>query len=179
VKHVASVASFFLSRIDSLVDPMIEKFIKPEGKKPEIAKKVHGQIAITSAKMAYQIYNEIFGSDRFMKLADKGARVQRLLWASTSTKNPDYSDVKYIDSIIGPETINTVPPETIDGYRDHGNPKSRLDQDVKEANWIMERLPELGISIDKVTQQLEDEGVKKFNEPFDKLMEALIKKSSK
>ena len=94
VKHVASVASFFLSRIDSLVDPMIEKFIKPDGKKPEIAKKVHGQIAITSAKIAYQIYKEIFGSDKFKKLADKGARVQRLLWASTSTKNPDYSDIK-------------------------------------------------------------------------------------
>ena len=179
VKHVASVASFFLSRIDSLVDPMIEKFIKPDGKKPEIAKKVHGQVAIASAKIAYQIYKEIFGSDRFKKLADKGACVQRLLWASTSTKNPDYSDIKYIDSLIGPDTINTVPPETIDAYRDHGDPKLRLDQDVEEANWIMERLPELGISIDKVTQQLEDEGVKKFNEPFDKLMEALIKKSSK
>ena len=179
VKHVASVASFFLSRIDSLVDPMIEKFIKPEGKKPEIAKKVHGQIAITSAKIAYQIYKDIFGSDRFKKLADKGARVQRLLWASTSTKNPDYSDIKYIDSLIGPDTINTVPPETIDAYRDHGNPKSSLEKDVKEAGWIMERLPELGINIDKVTQQLEDECVKKFNEPFDKLMEALTKKSSK
>ena len=179
VKHVASVASFFLSRIDSLVDPMIEKFIKPDGKKSEIAKKVHGQVAIASAKMAYQIYNEIFCSDRFKKLADKGARVQRLLWASTSTKNPDYSDVKYIDELIGPDTINTVPPETIDAYRDHGKPKSSLEQDVKEAKWIMAQLPELGISIDKVTQQLEDEGVKKFNEPFDKLMEALTKKSSK
>ena len=179
VKHVTSVASFFLSRIDSLVDPMIEKFIKPDGKKPEIAKKVHGQIAITSAKIAYQIYKDIFGSDRFKKLADKGARVQRLLWASTSTKNPDYSDIKYIDSLIGPDTINTVPPETIDAYRDHGDPKLRLDQDVEEANWIMERLPELGINIDKVAQQLEDEGVRKFNEPFDKLMEALTKKSSK
>jgi transaldolase len=178
VNHIASVASFFLSRIDSLVDPMIEKFIKPDGKKPEIAKKVHGQIAITSAKIAYQIYKDIFGSDRFKKLADKGARVQRLLWASTSTKNPDYSDIKYIDSLIGPDTINTVPPETIDTYRDHGDPISRLEQNVEEANWIMERLPELGISIDKVTQQLVDEGVKKFNEPFDKLMEALIKKSS-
>jgi transaldolase len=179
VKHVASVASFFLSRIDSLVDPMIEKFIKPDGKKPEIVKKVHGQIAIAGAKIAYQIYKDIFGSDRFKKLADKGACVQRLLWASTSTKNPDYSDIKYIDSLIGPDTINTVPPETIDAYRDHGDPKLRLDQDVEEANWIMERLPELGISIDKVTQQLEDEGVRKFNEPFDKLMEALVKKSSK
>ncbi len=111
------------------------------------------------------------------RLADEGARVQRLLWASTSSKNPDYSDVKYIEAIIGPDTINTVPPATIDAYRDHGDPKSRLEQDIEEADWILQRLPELGINIDKVTQQLEDEGVGKFNEPFDKLMKALTKKS--
>lgn len=179
VKHIASVASFFLSRIDTLVDPLVEKFIEPVGEKTEIAKKVRGQVAISSAKAAYQIYKEIFGSNRFKKLADKGARAQRLLWASTSTKNPDYNDVKYIEQIIGPDTVNTVPPETIEAYRDHGDPKLRLEQDVEEASWIMARLPEFGIGIDKVTQQLEDEGVKKFDEPFDKLMEALTKKSSK
>jgi transaldolase len=179
VKHIASVASFFLSRIDTMVDPLVEKFLKPVGKKTEIAKKVHGQVAISSAKAAYQIYKEIFGSNRFKKLADKGACVQRLLWASTSTKNPDYSDIKYIEQLIGLDTVNTVPPETIDAYRDHGDPKLRLEQDVDEANWIMARLPELGIDIDKVTQQLEDEGVKKFDEPFDRLMESLAKKSSK
>jgi len=178
VKHIASVASFFLSRIDTLVDPLIEKFLELGDKKAEIAKKAHGQVAIASAKAAYQIYKEIFGSNRFKKLADKDARVQRLLWASTSTKNPDYSDVKYIEQIIGPDTVNTVPLETIDDYRDHGDPKLRLEQGIDEANWIIARLPELGISIDKVTQQLEDEGVKKFNEPFDKLMEAITKKSS-
>jgi transaldolase len=177
LKHVASVASFFLSRIDTLVDPLVEKVLSP-GRKTEIAKKVHGQVAITSAKVAYQIFKEIFGSNRFKQLADNGARVQRLLWASTSTKNPDYSDVKYIESIIGLDTVNTVPLETIDAYRDHGDPKLRLEQDLKEANWIMARLPELGISIDKVTQKLEEEGVKKFDEPFDKLMETLAKKSS-
>ena len=178
VRHIASVASFFLSRIDTLVDPLVEKFFDSGGKKTEIARKVRGQVAISSAKAAYQIYKEIFGSNRFKKLADKGARVQRLLWASTSTKNPDYSDVKYIEPLIGPDTVNTVPLETIDAYRDHGDPKSSLEQDVKEANWIMARLPELRISIDKVTGQLEDEGVRKFVEPFDKLMETLIKKSS-
>ena len=178
LKHIASVASFFVSRIDTLVDSMLEKLIVQGGPKTDIAKKVHGQVAIASAKMAYQIYKEIFGNNRFKKLADNGARVQRLLWASTGTKNPDYSDVKYIESLIGPDTVNTVPLETIDAYRDHGDPKSRLEQDVKEANWVMARLPELGISIDKVTEQLEDEGVRKFNEPFDKLMEALTKKSS-
>ena len=173
VKQIASVASFFLSRIDSLVDPLVEEFLESKGEKTEIAKKVHGQVAISSAKVAYQIYKDIFGSNRFKKLADKGARVQRLLWASTSTKNPDFSDVKYIETLIGPDTVNTVPLETINAYRDHGDPKPLLEQDVKEANWIMARLPELGIFIDKVTGQLEDEGVKKFNEPFDKLMETL------
>jgi transaldolase len=136
-------------------------------------------VAIASAKMAYQIYKEIFGADRFGKLAARGARVQRVLWASTGTKNPDYSDVKYIESLIGPDTVNTVPLETIDAYRDHGDPKPRLEQDVEEANWVMAQLPELGVSIDKVTQQLEDEGVRKFDEPFDKLMETLAKTSSR
>ncbi len=178
MKHIASVASFFLSRIDTLLDPLVEKFLEPGGKKREIAKKVCGQVAISSAKAAYQIFKEIFGSNRFKKLADKGARVQRLLWASTSTKNPDYSDIKYIEQIIGPDTVNTVMLETINAYRDHGDPKLRLEQDVKEANWIMARLPELGININKATQQLEDEGVEKFDKPFDKLMETLIKKSS-
>jgi transaldolase len=178
VKHIASVASFFLSRIDALVDPLVEKFLEPDSKKTEIAKNVHGQVAVSSAKAAYQIYKEIFGSDRFKKLADKGARPQRLLWASTSTKNPDYSDIKYIESIIGPETVNTIPLETLNAYRDHGEPKLTLEEDVKEAEWVMEQLPELGINIDTMTQQLVDEGVRKFNEPFDKLMATLTKKSS-
>ena len=177
VKQLASVASFFLSRIDTLVDSLLEKPIARGGKEADLAKKVRGQVAVASAKMAYQMYEEIFAGVRFKKLAAQGARVQRLLWASTSTKNPDYSDVKYIDSLIGPNTVNTVPLETIDAYRDHGDPKSRLEQDPKEADWIMAQLPALGISIDKVTQQLEDEGVEKFNKPFDKLMEILTKKS--
>jgi transaldolase len=177
VKQLASVASFFLSRIDTLVDSLLEKPIAQGGKEADLAKKVRGQVAVASAKMAYQMYEEIFAGVRFKKLAAQGARVQRLLWASTSTKNPDYSDVKYIDSLIGPNTVNTVPLETIDAYRDHGDPKSRLEQDPKEADWIMAQLPALGISIDKVTQQLEDEGVEKFNKPFDKLMEILTKKS--
>jgi len=127
--------------------------------------------------MAYQIYKEMFGSDRFKKLAAQGARVQRLLWASTSTKNPDYSDVKYVEALIGPDTVNTAPLETLDAYRDHGEPKARLEQDVKQARWVLERLPELGISIDNVTRQLEDEGVEKFNQSFDKLMETLTQRS--
>jgi transaldolase len=179
VKHIASVASFFLSRIDSLVDPLLDKLIAEGGKDADLAKQARGQVAIASAKTAYQIYKEIFGSERFRKLVDKGARDQRLLWASTSAKNPDYSDVKYVEALIGPDTVNTAPLETIDAYRDHGEPKTRLEQDVKEARRVLERLAELGISIDKVTQQLEDEGVEKFNKPFDKLMETLEQRSSR
>jgi transaldolase len=177
INHIASVASFFLSRIDTLVDPLIEKYIKPDNEKTEIAKKVSGQVAISSAKAAYQIYKEIFGSDRFKLLANMGARAQRLLWASTGTKNPEYSDVKYLEPIIGPDTVNTVPVKTIDAYRDHGDPKSSLELNVKQADWIISHLPELGISIDNIARQLEGEGVKKFEEPFDKLMETITKKS--
>ncbi len=177
VNHVVSVASFFLSRIDGLVDPLLEKLAAQGGEKAELAKKVQGQVAISSAKVAYQIYKEIFGHDRFKRLAGNGARVQRLLWASTSNKNPDYSDVKYIEDLIGPNTISTVPFETLDAYRDHGDPKARLEQDLTKANWILARLPELDISIDEVTRQLEDEGVEKFNQQFDKLMKTLAQKS--
>ena len=177
VKHLASVASFFVSRIDALVDPLLEKLIAQGSKEVDLARRARGQVAIASAKMAYQIYKDIFGSDRFRRLAARGARAQRLLWASTSTKNPDYSDVKYVEALIGPDTVDTAPLETLDAYRDHGEPEARLEQGVEEARRVLERLPELGIDIDKVTRQLEDEGVEKFNKPFDKLMEALTQKS--
>ena len=177
VRHVASVASFFVSRIDALVDPLLDQPIAQGDKEAELAKHMRGQVAIASAKMAYQIYKEIFGSDRFRKLAARGARAQRLLWASTSTKNLEYSDVKYVEALIGPDTVNTAPLETLNAYRDHGEPKTRLEQDVKQARWVLGRLTDFGISIDKVTQQLEDEGVEKFNKPFDQLMAALAQRS--
>jgi len=177
VQHVASVASFFVSRIDALLDPLLEKLVAQGGKEADVAKRARGQVAIASAKMAYQIYKEIFGGDRFRKLAAQGACVQRPLWASTGTKNPSYSDVKYIEALIGPDTVNTAPMETLDAYRDHGEPKARLEQDVNQARWVLERLPELGIGIDHATRQLEDEGVEKFNQPFDKLMETLAQRS--
>jgi transaldolase len=179
LKHLASVASFFVSRIDALVDPLLEILIAQGCKESDLARKAHGQIAIASAKMAYQIYKEIFAGDRFTKLATKGARVQRLLWASTGAKNPDYSDVKYVEALIGPDTVNTVPLETLNAYRDHGEPKNRLEHDVKEAHWLLEQLPELGISIDNVTRQLEEEGVEKFIKPFDKLMETVAQRSAR
>jgi transaldolase len=179
IDNITSVASFFLSRIDTLVDPLLEKIIESNNKKNEIAKEALGEVAISSARLAYQIYKEIFESKRFKKLEEKGARAQRLLWASTSNKNPNYSDIKYIEALIGPNTVNTVPPQTIEAYRDHGKPKSRIELELKKANRVLKNLPELGIDIDKVTQQLEDEGIGKFNEPFDRLMESLVKKSQK
>jgi transaldolase/glucose-6-phosphate isomerase len=175
LKHVASVASFFLSRIDVLVDPMLEDHMDEDDPKAELASTLHGQIAIASAKLAYQIFEDIFGTERFRKLAAQGARPQRLLWASTSTKNPAYSDVKYVDALIGPETVNTVPLETLNAYRDHGNPAPRLQQDGEEALQMLQQLPEFGIDLDQVTQQLEEEGVRKFIEPFDRLMDTLEK----
>ncbi|MFA5329774.1 MAG: transaldolase [Prolixibacteraceae bacterium] len=178
IDQISSVASFFLSRIDTLIDPQLEKIMEAEGIKSEMAKEAHGEVAISSARLAYQIYREVFGSERFKRLEGKGAHAQRLLWASTSNKNPAYSDVKYIEALIGANTVNTVPPPTIDAYRDHGDPKLSIELYVSQAMRIMASLPKIGIEIDQMTQQLEDEGVSKFKEPFDKLMDAIGRKSS-
>ncbi len=179
VSRLASVASFFLSRIDTLVDPLLENVMAKGGKEADLAKMTRGETAIASAKMAYQIYKEIFGSDRFRDLAARGARAQRVLWASTGTKNPDYEDVKYIEALIGPDTINTIPVDTLNAYRDHGVPKNRLEDDVGKAAATLAGLAKLGIRIDAITQQLEDEGIEKFNKPFDKLMAALAQSSAR
>lgn len=176
LKQVASVASFFLSRIDVLLDPLLEKKILGGGPQAKIAARLHGQVAIASAKVAYQIYNEIFSSDRFRKLTKIGARTQRLLWASTSTKNPAYRDTKYIEPLIGADTINTLPVETLNAYRDHGHPEQSLDQNVSEAHQILNDLPSLGFDLNAVTQQLEQEGVDKFNTAFDRLLFSLKEK---
>jgi transaldolase len=173
LNRVVSVASFFLSRIDVLLDPQLGKIATAGGPNAMGAKELQGQIAIASAKIAYTIYLEIVGSERFKKLAAQGARPQRLLWASTSTKNPAYPDVKYVEPLIGPETVNTLPLETLESYRDHGDPASRLTEDVDRAASYLQRLPELGIDLNQATQQLEDEGVEKFNKPFDSLMGTL------
>ncbi len=133
-------------------------------------------MAIASAKIAYQIYKEVFSTERFQRLANQGARTQPVLWASTSTKNPSYSDVKYVEALIGSDTINTLPMETLNAYRDHGDPAARLEQGVDKARKVLEMLPEVGIDLLEVTQQLEDEGIEKFVKPFDRLMSALEEK---
>jgi transaldolase/glucose-6-phosphate isomerase len=173
IDRIASVASFFLSRIDVLVDPLLEKRVKDGGPVAEKAVHLLGKAAIASAKIAYQIYKEIFKSERFYRLAGPGAKPQRLLWASTSTKNPNYSDVMYVESLIGAETINTLTQETLNVYRDHGDPASRVEEGLEEAHQVFPRLAEVNIDIDRVTQQLEEEGVQKFNTAYDTLMETL------
>ncbi len=173
VDRVASVASFFLSRIDVLVDPMLEEMMKEGGPRREKAGQIRGQVAIASAKLAYQIFSEIFEGERFQPAAEAGARVQRLLWASTSTKNPEYSDVKYVEPLIGPQTVNTLPLSTLEAYRDHGDPAPRLEDGVERAQETLDILAELGIDIDEVTQQLEHEGVRKFVDSYEQLFDEL------
>ncbi len=178
LNRVASVASFFLSRIDTLIDPVLEKIMKTDNPKADIAARLHGQIAIASAKVAYEMYKEIFGSDRFLGLANSGARTQKLLWASTSTKNPAYGDTKYIEALIGPYTINTVPVETLNAYRDHGHPEQTLDQEVHRAYHLLNKLAPVGIDLDAITQELEDEGIEKFVSAFERLMGSIKEKQA-
>jgi transaldolase len=166
ITNITSVASFFLSRIDAVIDPK---------EAVTIATKIRGQVAISSAKIAYKIYKEVFENEEFAKL---GASPQRLLWASTSPKDPKYSDVKYIEALIGPNTVNTIPLETLEAYRDHGNPSNLLEVDVEQASWVLSELPEMNIDLPSITENLENDGVEKFVQAFDKLMDALKKKSS-
>lgn len=173
---VASVASFFLSRIDSIVDPLLERVITGGGKTVKLAQSVRGQAAIASARVAYQIYKELCYTERFQRLAEQGARSQRLLWASTSTKNPAYSDLKYVEALILPDTISTVTVETLDAYRDHGNPKVTFEPSVTEAKTILEQLRTLDVDLDRVTEQLESEGIAKFDKAFDQIIAALSEK---
>ena len=177
VKNISSVASFFISRIDTIIDPQDLDYMAMGGEQVHFATNIRGQVAISSAKIAYNIYREIFESRGFAQLVEQGARPQRLLWASTGTKNPEYSNIKYIESLIAPNTINTMPPDTMDAYRDHGHPSYRLIDHFMKACWIMSELTELGIDIDQVTQKLEDEGVEKFIVSFDKLLATITGKS--
>jgi transaldolase len=178
LRNTASVASFFLSRIDVLIDPVLEKKAQTASSDSTFARTLIGTAAIASAKVAYSIYQEQFADKRFQSLAGVGAKIQRLLWASTSTKNPKYSDVKYVEPLIGADTINTVPLETLNAYRDHGNPKPTLVENVSDARTKLETLKKVGIDLDAVTLQLEKEGVEKFVKAYDLLMNAIKQKAS-
>lgn len=169
--RIASVASFFLSRIDSLVDRGLDRHPARE-----VAQGLRGRAAIASARMAYQHFQGCLASSRWQRLAACGARPQRLLWASTSTKDPAYSDVKYVEALIGPDTVNTLPPETVAAYREHGNPSRRLEEELDAAHALPGQLAALGIELDAVSEELERQGVQKFIEPYERLLATLTRR---
>ncbi|MDD1529725.1 transaldolase [Bradyrhizobium sp. WBOS7] len=176
--HVASVASFFVSRIDSVVDKQLDDKIaraNDPSEKERLAV-LKGKVAIANAKVAYQDYKRLFAGPRWDKLAAKGAKPQRMLWASTGTKNKDYSDVLYVEELIGPDTINTVPPATLDAFRDHGKPRDSLEENVDDARRVLEELERSGISLDAITEELVKDGVKLFADAADKLYGAVAHK---
>lgn len=179
VSRVASVASFFISRIDTAIDAIATARLKTTQADRERAllRKIMGKVAIANAKLTYQRYQEIFRGARWNALAAKGAQRQRVLWASTSTKNPQYRDVLYVEELIGPDTVNTMPPATLEAFRDHGRVRRSLEDDVEAAHDTMQALEQVGISMQQVTDQLLAEGVRLFAEPFDKLLDALAQRS--
>ena len=180
ISQMASVASFFISRIDTLVDSMADNKLKEETDpdRQSLLKSIKGKVAIANGKLTYQKYLNIFSGRRWEKLAGQGARTQRVLWASTSTKNPAYRDVIYVEELIGRDTVNTMPPATLDAFRDHGRARATLTENPDEARTIMDTLPKLGISMRQVTDQLTEDGVRLFAEAFDKLLQA-VEKSTK
>jgi transaldolase len=171
--RVTSVASFFVSRIDSKIDGWLDELIAKGGEKGRKAEGLKGKIALASAKLAYQEFKQVFGSPRFKKLAESGAKLQRPLWASTSTKNPAYPDVLYVDELIGADTVNTLPPNTLVAFNDHGKVASTLEERLPEMQQAMADLAGLGLSLDQATQELEDEGVVSFSKAFASLMESV------
>jgi transaldolase / glucose-6-phosphate isomerase len=173
VNHIASVASFFVSRIDTLIDSKIDALLKTAaGDAKTLLESLHGTIAIANAKLTYKKYQELFGGPRWKALAAKGAQTQRLLWASTSTKNPKYRDVLYVEELIGADTVDTIPPATFDAFRDHGKLRPSLTEDVAGAARHMENLAKAGISMKEVTEQLVVDGVRLFAEAFKTLLDA-------
>lgn len=175
---VASVASFFVSRIDTLIDIRLEEMIQAKQPNAEAAMTMLGRIAIACAKSAYEMFQTIFGTLRFNELAGKGALPQRLLWASTGTKNRAYSDVMYVEELIGPNTVNTMPVDTLNAYRDHGEPTLRLEENMLEAANRLQAVSELGISLEDVARDLEHEGIHRFAESYDGLIRTIQTKAA-
>jgi len=176
---IASVASFFVSRIDTLADSMLQKKIDAAapGDKARF-QALQGKVAVANAKLAYQSYKQIFSGARWQALRAKGAQVQRVLWASTGTKNPAYRDVLYVEELIGPDTVNTMPPETIAAFKDHGRIRPSLEEDLAEASATLAALEAAGVSLRQVTDELIEDGLKKFVEPFIKLLAAVERRAA-
>jgi transaldolase/glucose-6-phosphate isomerase len=177
LKKIGGVASFFISRIDSLVDSMIDEKLKTttDAQQQALLKSLLGKVAIANGKLTYLKYQRIFSGPRWQALAAQGAQTQRVLWASTSTKNPAYRDVMYVEELIGPDTVDTMPPATIDAFRDHGKLRNSLTEDVAGAQNVMDNLARTGISIKEVTTKLTEDGVKLFADAFHKLLAAVEK----
>jgi transaldolase / glucose-6-phosphate isomerase len=175
VGGIASVASFFISRIDTAIDVQVMARLKAARSAQErtLLRSLLGNVAIANGKLTYQRYKAIFQGARWEALSAMGARPQRVLWASTSTKNPKYRDVLYVEELIGPNTVNTMPPATLEAFRDHGKVRASLEEDLETAHDTMEVLAQVGISMQEVTEKLLDEGVRLFAEPFDKLLDTL------
>lgn len=185
ISKIASVASFFISRIDIKIDERLDQALKTIGTEDQgeeaRLKAVKGKVAIANAKVAYQEYKKIIRSDRWKALSGKGANPQRLLWASTSTKNPEYNDVMYVNELVGPDTVNTLPPSTIEACADHCEIDNRLDQEVDKAYHLIESLkdPDININLDQVMDELLSEGIDKFIQPFESLLQSLEEKVSR
>src|SRR5207244_13027366 len=174
IAQIASVASFFVSRIDTLMDSKIDEKLKAtaDAGQKALLESLRGKVAIANARLTYKKYQELFGGPRWKALAAKGAQTQRLLWASTSTKNPKYRDVMYVEELIGADTVDTIPPATFDAFRDHGKLRNSLTEDVDAAAKIMSNLEKAGISMKQVTDKLVVDGVKLFADAFNQLLEA-------
>jgi transaldolase len=180
ISGIASVASFFVSRIDTLVDSNIDEHLKTaKGADAQLLESLRGKVAIANAKQAYRYYQKMIESPRWKALAAKGAQTQRLLWASTSTKNPKYRDVLYIEELIGPDTVNTIPPATMDAFRDHGVLRRTLDTDLAAADKTMSELEKAGISMKQVTGKLLDDAIKLFDDAFTQLHQVVDQKRAR
>jgi len=180
VSGIASVASFFVSRIDTLVDSTIDERLKnAKGSDTQLLESLRGKVAIANAKQAYSYYQKMIESPRWKALAAKGGQTQRLLWASTSTKNPKYRDVLYIEELIGPDTVNTIPPATMDAFRDHGVLRRTIDTDLPAADKTMSDMEKAGISMKQVTGKLLDDAIRLFDEAFDKVHEVVEQKKGR
>jgi transaldolase len=178
VSEIRSVASFFVSRVDTLFDMMLNEKLPTAGTEIEERriKNLYGKVGVANCKVAYQKYKEFFLSTNFRLIREKGANAQRLLWASTSTKNPKYSDIKYVEELIAPDTVNTMPLKTMTAFKDHGKVKAAIEQDLQDARDVFEKLVSIGINLEQATVQLEEEGVKKFSDSYNDVLGAISKK---
>lgn len=176
IDKIASVASFFVSRLDTKVDKHLTEIIRNHTNQASVARSLLGKTAVSNAKLAYQSFKRLFASNRFRELQKRGARAQRPLWASTSTKNPDYSDILYVQELIGPNTVNTLPEDTLKAFLDHGMVKPTIENGVEESKENLNSLGKLKISLDQVTNELEEEGVDSFRRSFNNLIDSIAKK---